>query len=74
MTEDKPMDFITLAVLIMEHINQIGEDRVFVVCMDGKFKGIGYLRAYPERVSLSTVFRVFGTWDGLIFEKRWIRY
>jgi hypothetical protein len=38
MGEEKTMDF--LAVLIVEHIKQIGEDRVFVVCMDGSCKGV----------------------------------
>ena len=31
------MDFI--AALILEHIKEIGEGRVFVVCMDGACKG-----------------------------------
>ena len=37
MGEEKTMDFIT--VLILEHIKEIGEGRVFVVCMDGACKG-----------------------------------
>jgi hypothetical protein len=37
MGQEKTMDFIT--VFILEHIKEIGEDRVFVVCMDGSCKG-----------------------------------
>ncbi len=37
MVEEKTMDFIT--ALILEHIKEIGEGRVFVVCMDGTCKG-----------------------------------
>jgi hypothetical protein len=37
MGQEKTMDFIT--DLILEHIKEIGEDRVFVVCMDGPGKG-----------------------------------
>jgi hypothetical protein len=37
MGQEKTMDFIT--ALILEHIKEIGEDRVFVVCMDGSCKG-----------------------------------
>ena len=33
MGQEKTMDFIT--DLILEHMKEIGEDRVFVVCMDG---------------------------------------
>ncbi len=38
MGQEKTMDFIT--VLILEHIKENGEDRVFVVCMDGTCKGV----------------------------------
>ena len=38
MGQEKTMDFI--AALILEHIKEIGEDRVFVVCMDGSCKGV----------------------------------
>ena len=37
MGEEKTMDFI--AALIVQHIKEIGEGRVFVVCMDGACKG-----------------------------------
>ena len=37
MGEEKTMDFIT--DLILEHIKEIGVGRVFVVCMDGTWKG-----------------------------------
>jgi hypothetical protein len=37
MGEEKTMDFI--AALIVQHIKEIGEGRVFVVCMDGTCKG-----------------------------------
>ena len=33
MGEEKTMDFID--TLILEHIKEIGEGRVFVLCMDG---------------------------------------
>ena len=36
MGQEKTMDFI--AALILEHIKEIGEDRVFVVCMDGAWQ------------------------------------
>ena len=66
MGQEKTMDFI--AALILEHIKEIGEDRVFVVCMDGVCKGC----PYPGKISLGVVFRVYDTRDGLLFEKRWI--
>ena len=72
MGEEKTMDFIT--ALIVQHIKEIGEDRVFVVCMDWECTGAMGLRTYPERVSLGEVFRVFGTSDGCLFEKRWILF
>jgi len=37
MGQEKMMDVIV--VLILEHIKEIGEERVFVVCMDGSWKG-----------------------------------
>ena len=38
MGQEKMMEFIT--VLILHHIKEIGEGRVFVVCMDGVYKGV----------------------------------
>ena len=38
MGQEKTMDFIDS--LILEHIKEIGEDRVFVMCMDGVCKGV----------------------------------
>jgi hypothetical protein len=38
MGQEKTMEFIT--ALILQHIKEIGEGRVFAVCMDGVCKGI----------------------------------
>ena len=62
MGEEKTMDFITS--LIVEHIKEIGEDRVFGVSMDGSCKG-GFV-LIPERVALGAVIRVSDTWDGTV--------
>ena len=67
MGEEKTMDFIT--ALILQHIKEIGECRVYGVSMDG-----WCFRTYPERVSLGAVLRVSDTRDGLIFEKSWILF
>ena len=48
MGEEKTMDFI--AALILEHIKEIGVRRVFVVCMDGSYKGTLFL--YLSRKSV----------------------
>jgi hypothetical protein len=47
MGEEKTMDFID--ILIVEHIKQIGEERVFVVCMDGVCRVPSYLsrKSFP---------------------------